>query len=153
MLVDGWMTIQRLIAFHRTRTDLLYLEEWLNDSNSLGVKRCARMLEIYIYRELALSNRYAEQLRGQTEPLDLAFAAYFGKETQPGSDIDKGLESVRKLRRILRDRLKICEAATAQRLEQLNQGHIEPPAEAAQADSLLQELEADVAAFPSRESR
>lgn len=150
MLVDGWITLQKLIELHRTRTDLRHLEEWLNDSNSLGVKRCARMLEIYIYRELALSNRYAKQLRGQTEPLDRAFAAYFRKEAQPVSDIDKGLESVRKLRRILRNRLETCKAATAQRLDQLKQGHIEPPEEAARADSLLQELEADVAEFRSR---
>jgi hypothetical protein len=150
MLVDGWITVQRLIELHRTKTDSNHLAEWLEDSNALGVRRCARMLELFVYSELALSSRYAEAMRGQSAPLNRAFAAYFEGVARRRVDDDRGVESVRKLRQILHRRLKACEEAWRKRVDELEQGQIEPPAEAQRVSSLLQSLEADVAAFRSK---
>ena len=54
--------------------------------------------------------------------------------------------------RILQRRLKACKEAWNGRVEELKEGHIEPPGEAQEAASLLQSLEEDAARFRSEGS-
>jgi hypothetical protein len=90
-----------VIAGIRAESTSEYLAEWQNVLNldgkdGTGLRRYTQMLRMHFYRNIALSSRYAERMRGNTERIDIAFAKYFG---------NIGSDSVKKLRLEIERRL------------------------------------------------
>ncbi|SFH92462.1 hypothetical protein [Planctomicrobium piriforme] len=88
-------------------------KKWLDQSarRKFGVDRYARILEIYVYVELALRARYGAELRGNAGNVDLAFARFWNATETSG---ERGLtvdpEPQRKLREKMDRDLRSCRA-------------------------------------------
>ena len=91
---------------------LNHLDDWFEVSaKKWGFDRYAKLLELYVYRDLALMRRYPSRLSGKTELLDQAFSAYWGGAADVPEDALRGVESVRKLRLHMERRLRECTTA------------------------------------------
>ena len=83
-----------------------HLNEWLSGKpKRFGFDRFAKMLEIYVYLELALRNRYGDRLRGKTDEMDHAFGSFlYGQGSQNWSG-RVGADNVKKIRQKMKQRL------------------------------------------------
>jgi hypothetical protein len=110
LLANRTLNFGDFAIYHKHRQDLSFLQPWLDGIPQWGPERFARMLDLYIYRELALVQRYGNRLHGHGPRLDLAFAAFW----EPGateSELETRLETVRKIRGQLKKRQRQMKAA------------------------------------------
>ena len=106
------LTIYDLADLNCFGTPLDHLDDWFEGSaKKWGFDRYAKLLELYVYRDLALMRRYPSRLTGKTEVLDQAFSAYWSGTADAPEDSLKGVESVRKLRLHMDRRLRECATA------------------------------------------
>ena len=106
------LTIYDLADLNCFGTPLGHFDDWFEGSGKKwGADRYAKMLELYVYRNLALMRRYPSRLSGKTEVLDQAFSAYWRGTADVPEDALKGVESVRKLRLHMDRRLRECATA------------------------------------------
>lgn len=122
LLADRSFTIRELFDYHQAKNNLRHLDEWMIDSNELSYRRYGRMLQMYVYRHCALEQRYEKLRKKGGEALDLAFAAFWMPKRKAGTSIDTEVESIRKLRRLLKRRREACEVAADERDEELRSG-------------------------------
>lgn len=119
MLVDNNLTLRELGLFLTQRAGLDHLQEWLNGQDSKwGFIRYAKLLDLYLYYWLGLQRRYSKQLHRKTALVDRAFAAFWMTSEKDSGKLDKldaQVETARKTRQKLQQRLKRAEAAWAQR--------------------------------------
>lgn len=152
LLVDGWMSIQRLFELQKAVNDLRHLAEWLEEPSEMGHRRYAQILELYVYRERVLASRYAEQLRGNVEGVDLAFAQYFYDSSNGTRSPERQLASVRKLRGILTKRMKACAGAVEKSRTQIAAGQLWD-ADGEDTKVTVRELKKELAKLRRRRSR
>lgn len=113
LLRDRTLTIAKIGESQQLTETHPHLEEWLHRGpRSLAYQRYAAMLVLYVYLELGLRRRYADRLSGWTDPLDRAFARFeLAKGTSPLAvplaDVEARVQSVRKLRQKLQQRLDV----------------------------------------------
>lgn len=90
------------LAFHAPH----HLKEWLSgEPKRFGFERFAKMLEIYVYLELALRSRYGDRLIGKTDEMDHAFGSFlYGRGSQNWSGC-VGADNVKKIRQKMKQRL------------------------------------------------
>lgn len=106
------LTIYDLTDLNCFGTPLNHLEDWFAGSGKKwGADRYAKLLELYVYRDLALIRRYPSRLSGKTEVLDQAFSAYWSGTFDVPEKALRGVESVRKLRLHMDRRLRECVTA------------------------------------------
>lgn len=114
------LTIYDLADLNCFGTPLGHLDDWFEGSaKKWGADRYAKMLELCIYRNLALMRRYPSRLTGKTEVLDQAFSAYWSGTADAPEDSLKGVESVRKLRLHMDRRLRECATAVKATLAEI----------------------------------
>lgn len=84
-----------------------HLQDWLSGKpQKWGFDRFAKMLQLYMYLELALKSRYSERLRGCTEPLQYALGGFLYQEERTSSTGFTGFENVKKIRQEMNRRLR-----------------------------------------------
>lgn len=106
------LTIYDLADLNCFGTPLNHLDDWFEGSaKKWGLDRYAKLLELYVYRDLALMRRYPSRLFGKTELLDQAFSAYWSGTADAPEDALRGVESVRKVRLHMDRRLRECATA------------------------------------------
>lgn len=104
LMRDKELTLHELANAHRTASDVRNLAGWLDGKpKNLGYVPHARMLDLYVYIELALKRRYRDRLRRRTGQLDVTFGNYFAKVE--GSKPKDAEESMRKLRQLFDKRM------------------------------------------------
>jgi hypothetical protein len=99
LLRDRSIRLQDLIDSLKKLDTPKHLKGWLESSTKqegLGYTRWWNLLVLYRYRNLALASRYPDQLHGNTERLDRAFASFL--EVDP--------TSIKKLRLDMHKRLR-----------------------------------------------
>lgn len=103
VLIQKDLKLQDLIK-NRNKTATSGVMDWLSQANhaKFGVDRYGNMLQLYVYLELALKQRYGSELRKSTVKLDEAFARFFSA-TQSKS---VQLEAVRRVRLEMMRRLR-----------------------------------------------
>lgn len=112
MLADRTLTLSEVALYHRQRVDFTHLNDWIQGLRNWGTRRFARMLDLYVYRMLAIEARYGDRLGGQAQGLDQAFAAYW-QPTADAQQIDRAAEGAKKILTKLRARLRAAEASLA----------------------------------------
>ncbi len=106
------LTIYNLADINCFGMPLDHLDDWFEGSGKKwGADRYAKLLELYVYRDLSLMRRYPSRLSGKTEVLDQAFSAYWSGTTAVPERALRGVESVRKLRLYMDRRLRECATA------------------------------------------
>ncbi|MCY2990947.1 MAG: hypothetical protein NTY19_24190 [Planctomycetota bacterium] len=84
-----------------------HLRDWLDGNpKAWGYERFAKMLDLYIYRELCLKPRYETRLKGNTERLDNAFGYFLCDDPDEPDRPPKEMETVRKIRLEMQRRLR-----------------------------------------------
>lgn len=109
LMADLAFKFRDLSDFYRQRNDLSHLQEWLEGEKNWGPLRYARMLDLYVYLELALKQRYPERVDRRIEQIDRAFAAYWLPKGTDPAKIDKTLETVKDIRQKMAKRLRTCQ--------------------------------------------
>lgn len=97
------------ISSGRTR----HLREWLdpNDQNNKkwGHTRFATMLEMYVYLIRGLYFRYPEQIKRNIRRIDEAYTEFQYGKSLSGREIEKKVDSIKKVRQELQRRLSCCD--------------------------------------------
>jgi hypothetical protein len=114
LLVDTDLKVREVIDFQQARRNLDYLAPWFG-KKQWGVERLARLLDLYVYGDLALSRRYGARLGGQQENIDEAFASYWRQTSQRGNS--DGVETVRKTRQFMQRELRKVATAVKKAVE------------------------------------
>lgn len=109
--VDQTFQYRDLFEFYRDRNHLSHFDDWLNNQNSFGPDRCARLMEMFVYIELALKPRYGKRLKRKTEQIDRAFATFWDVDDADPLDIESKIDSVKRIRLELNRRLRTCSEA------------------------------------------
>ena len=92
---------QHKLAFHAPH----HLNEWLSgEPRQFGFDRFAKMLEIYVYLELALRSRYGDRLK--TEEMDHAFGSFLYGQGRQNWSGRVGVDNVKKIRQKMNQRLR-----------------------------------------------
>lgn len=147
-LSDKSFDLRKLVAHFEARLDLDHLQEWRHlRKGGVGKARTGPMLDLLIYWELGLRRRYPTATRKNTKKLEIAFASYLYK-----GDPEVQWESVKLVRRELKQRLKSCQAAIDDERAAIAARGAYPPEDEAQIQRQLAELEQAVAAWRVRES-
>jgi hypothetical protein len=79
IMIDKDLKLDDVINYHRTRHDLRHLDGWLEgiSSDKWGVARSSKLMQLYVYLELALKRRYPLKVKGHLDSIDRAFRAYW----------------------------------------------------------------------------
>lgn len=87
-----------------------HLRPWIEPGKSVGRKRSAIKLEIYLYVERGLLQRYRKQIGRKVESLDRVLSAYLIKRDALIGNAENKQESIRKVRTLLRRELDALKA-------------------------------------------
>lgn len=117
LLADRSLGLREFADYHTSKADLSHLQEWLGGSTRWGFERFARMLDMYVFYGLALTQRYAARLKGQLGSLDRVFAAYWAPPETAERVIERQVDGARKIRHKLTQRLRACQAAVQEEME------------------------------------
>ena len=119
------LTINDLAECNSFGTPLGHLDEWFGGMDKQwGIDRYAKLLELYVYRNLALLRRHPSRLAKKSELLDQAFSAYWSETTEAPDDGLRGVDSVRKLRLRMDRRLRECTTAVENTLANMTRARM-----------------------------
>lgn len=119
LFIDQMIQYRQLVEFYQARNNLSHLADWLTAKNRWGYARFARLMEMFVYLELALKQRYPERVKGRLEQIDLTFAKYWEVGRASSAKMEAQLDSVRKIRQKLGQRLRQCDRALNDHSEQV----------------------------------
>lgn len=111
---DQKLTLRDVFASQLHQASLDHLSPWFQKGpKNLGHERYGQMLQLYVYYELALKDRYLGNLRGNTKPVDRALGQFL-RSLAPDDDKTIAVgESIKKVRELLNRRLKECDRISA----------------------------------------
>jgi hypothetical protein len=115
---DQRLTLRDILASESLRVPLNHLQPWFQKGpKNLGHYRYGQMLQIYVYYELALKNRYGDMLNGNTKPIDRALGQFLRSLSLDQDAAASADDSTKKLRELLNRRLKNASTAKQRRRE------------------------------------
>ena len=105
--IDKDLRLDDVINYHRSRHDLRHLDGWLIGikRKKWGVARTAKLMQLYVYFELALKRRYPSRVEGHLDSIDRVFRAYWN-DVPTNSHAVADPEAERKIRQELGKRLR-----------------------------------------------
>lgn len=87
-----------------------HLRPWIEPGKAIGRKRSAIKLEVYLYVERGLFQRYRKRLGRNVESLDRVLSEYLIKRDVLAGNAENMQESIRKVRTLLRRELNALQA-------------------------------------------
>jgi hypothetical protein len=111
MLKAPSAVVSAMIGHKIAQSHQPHLMSWyVPNEKKFGLERLARLLELFIYLELAIRPRYGGRMNGKVDALDDAFGQYFSPDMDGQAS---GAESVRKLRQYMQRELGKVASAKA----------------------------------------
>ena len=107
LLADKDLKLSDILKGQKARRNLDHIQKWIDGDKEWGYVRLERILDLYVYSELAIRRRYSSRLRDRQAKLDEAFAAYW--EPERADEAFRMVDSVAKLRQQLRRGLEQSE--------------------------------------------
>lgn len=151
LLADQNFTLREIAGYHGLRVNLQHLDEWMKGERNWGFGRYARLLDLYLYRELALSKRYSERMNGHVEAVNRAFGAFWLADRKAAgmddAQVDKSVDGVRRIRTKLLKRLTACQHAWESEAARIMAGEPKDPQADAEEEALLKKLSEEIAAM------
>ncbi len=149
LLADQNFTLREIVSYHSLRVNLQHLDEWMKGERNWSFNRYARLLDLYVYRELALSQRYSAQMNGHVEAVNRAFGGFWladrGAAAIDDAQVDKSVDGVRQIRTKLLKRLTACQQAWESEAARIVSGEPKDPHADAEEEALLKRLSEEIA--------
>jgi len=100
LLADKDLKLSDILQGQKARRNMDHIQQWIDGDKEWGYDRLGRLLDLYVYCELAIRRRYGSRLKNRQAKLDEAFAAYWNPDHK--KDAFLKVDSVSKLRQKLK---------------------------------------------------
>ncbi len=98
--------LEAVIEYHRGRHELAHLDQWLRPrDDQWGPVRSAKLMQLYVYLELAIKRRYGDRLRDQLGTVDKVFRSFWHEEEGRETEASVKADAEKRIRLELKKRL------------------------------------------------